>query len=237
MEDGKQMKDLTALVLGGTGDVGEGIVRSFLKHGAAVIVPSRSQVKLDALRGYVGEIQAGTLKTLTGLFDTPAEAEALRDRIGQLASRIDIVVAALGGWSQGFALTDLGFDQWERIVRNNLTTHFLAIKTFVPLLTPGSGVYVHINGQSAEGPHPGAGPVAAMSAAQRSLTLTLAEELRPSGLQVHELLLPPVNTRRRISHHHDRPEWLSAEEIGDYVAALIDRNDRVVTHWIEPKRG
>ena len=134
------MKDLTALVLGGTGDVGEGIVRSFLKHGASVIVPSRSQVKLDGLRDYVGDIQAGTLKTVTGLFDTPAEAEALRDRIGQLASRVDIVVAALGGWSQGFALTDLGFDQWEQIVRNNLTTHFLAMKTFVPLLAAGSGV-------------------------------------------------------------------------------------------------
>lgn len=230
------MKDLTALVLGGTGDVGEGIVRSFLKHGATVIVPSRSQVKLDALRDYVGDIQAGTLKTVTGLFDTPAEAEALRDRIGQLASRVDIVVAALGGWSQGFALTDLGFDQWEQIVRNNLTTHFLAMKTFVPLLAAASGTYVHINGQSAEGPHPGAGPVAAMSAAQRSLALTLAEELRPSEVRVHELLLPPVNTRRRISRHHDRPEWPTAEEVGDYVVALIERNDQTVVHWIEPKK-
>jgi 3-oxoacyl-[acyl-carrier protein] reductase len=237
MEDGKQMKDLTALVLGGTGDVGEGIVRSFLKHGATVIVPSRSQVKGDALRDYVGDIETGTLKTVDGRFDTPAEAEALRDRIAALSSRIDLIVAALGGWSQGFALTDLGFDQWERIVRNNLTTHFLAIKTFVPLLTPGSGVYVHINGQSAEGPHPGAGPVAAMSAAQRSLALTLAEELRPSGLKVYELLMPPINTRRRISHHHDRPEWPTPEEIGDYIATLIDTNDPEVSHWIEPKRG
>lgn len=231
------MKGLTTLVLGGTGDVGEGIVRSFLKHGATVLVSSRTQAKLDALGDYVGDVEAGTLNTVMGSLDTPEAAEALRDEVVQLASRVDVIVAALGGWSQGSPLTGVGFDLWERIVRNNLTTHFLAMKTFVPLLAPGRGAYVHVNGQSAEGPHPGAGPVAAMSAAQRSLALTLAEELRPSELRVHELLLPPVNTRRRISHHHDRPEWPSAEEVGDYIAALIDTNDREVVHWVEPKRA
>jgi len=40
-------------------------------------------------------------------------------------------------------------------------------------------------------------------------------------------------TRRRPVRCFGAP---SAEEIGDYVAALIDRNDRVVTHWIEPKK-
>lgn len=231
------MKNLTALVLGGTGDVGEGIVRSFLKHGATVVASSRTQAKLDALSDYVGDIKTGALKAAMGSLDTPEAAEALRDEIGQLASRIDVIVAALGGWSQGYPITGVGFDLWQGIVRNNLTTHFLAMKTFVPLLTSGSGAYVHVNGQSAEGPHPGAGPVAAMSAAQKSLALTLAEELRPSGLRVHELLLPPVNTRRRISRHYDRPEWPGAEEIGDYIAALIDTNDREVVHWIEPKRS
>lgn len=229
------MKNLTTLVLGGTGDVGEGIVRSFLKHGATVLVPSRTQAKLDALRDYVADIGADALRTFTGALDTPEDAEALRDKIGGAASRVDVVVAALGGWSQGHLLTGVGFDLWQQIVRNNLTTHFLAMKTFVPLLTPGTGRYVHINGQSAEGGHPGAGPVAAISAAQRSLALTLAEELRPHGLAVHELLLPPVNTRRRISHRHDRPEWPTAEEVGDYVAALINGNERTVLHWIEPK--
>ncbi|MDP5306281.1 SDR family NAD(P)-dependent oxidoreductase [Paracoccus spongiarum] len=231
------MKDLTTLVLGGTGDVGEGIVRSFLKHGASVIASSRTQTKLDALRDYVGDIATGTLKGAMGSLDTPEAAEALRDRIGELASRIDVIVAVLGGWSQGFPITGVGFDQWQGIVRNNLTTHFLAMKTFVPLLAPERGIYVHINGQSAEGPHPGAGPVAAMSAAQRSLATTLAEELRPSGMKVHELLMPPINTRRRINHHHDRPEWPSPEEIGDYIAHLIGTDDREVVHWIEPKKG
>ncbi|MDX3924738.1 MAG: SDR family oxidoreductase [Shinella sp.] len=229
------MKDLTALVLGGTGDVGEGIVRSFLKHEATVVVPSRAQTKLDALRDYAADIETGTLKTLVGSLDTPDEAESLRSRIGDLTGHVDVIVAALGGWSQGYPITGVGFDLWQQIVRNNLTTHFLAVKTFVPLLAPKTGRYVHINGQSAEGGHPGAGPVAAMSAAQRSLALTLAEELRPSELTVHELLLPPVNTRRRISRHHDRPEWPTAEEVGDYVAGLVERNDRTVVHWIEPK--
>ena len=38
------------VVAGGTGGVGEGIVRAFLKQGAHVVVPSRSESKLEGLR-------------------------------------------------------------------------------------------------------------------------------------------------------------------------------------------
>jgi uncharacterized protein YbjT (DUF2867 family) len=44
----------TALVAGGAGEVGEGIVRAFLAGGARVVVPSRSAAKLDALRDRLG---------------------------------------------------------------------------------------------------------------------------------------------------------------------------------------
>jgi len=44
MLDGK-----TALIAGGTGGVGEGIVRAFLSEGATVIVPSRSSDRLQQL--------------------------------------------------------------------------------------------------------------------------------------------------------------------------------------------
>jgi NADP-dependent 3-hydroxy acid dehydrogenase YdfG len=45
-----------ALIAGGTGSVGEGIVRAFLKQGATVVVPSRTAERLEQLRGYLGEL-------------------------------------------------------------------------------------------------------------------------------------------------------------------------------------
>lgn len=50
-----------ALIAGGTGGVGEGIVRAFLKEGATVVVPSRSSENLEQLRGYLGERDARSL--------------------------------------------------------------------------------------------------------------------------------------------------------------------------------
>jgi NAD(P)-dependent dehydrogenase (short-subunit alcohol dehydrogenase family) len=141
-----------------------------------------------------------------------------------------VAVASLGGWTQSAPITSVAFETWERIVRDNLTTHFLAMKTFVPLLAARSGAYVHINGFSAEQPYPGAAPVAAMAAAQKALALTLAEETRPVGLRVHELILGPVMTRARLRHGQTPSEWLSSEDVGDYIAHMLERQDDNVLH-------
>jgi len=49
------------VVAGGTGRVGEGLVRSFLLEGAQVIVPVRSTAKDQRLRSYVEGVDTGRL--------------------------------------------------------------------------------------------------------------------------------------------------------------------------------
>lgn len=223
------------VVAGGTGGVGEGIVRALLKRGALVVVPSRSEIKFEGLREYVGDIDTGELVTLTGSLSNPGEAEKLRDEVRNRMGEVDAVVASLGGWNQGPHIIDVPFETWERILRDNLTSHFLAMKAFVPLLAPQRGAYVHVNGFSAEESYPGAAPVAAMAAAQKSLALTLAEELRPGGLRTYELILPPVNTRVRLRHGQSQPEWPTSEEVGDYIVQLLERQDEEVLHRLRSK--
>jgi uncharacterized protein YbjT (DUF2867 family) len=43
-----------APVVGGTGKVGREVVRAFLRGGARVLVPSRGEAALDALRTHLG---------------------------------------------------------------------------------------------------------------------------------------------------------------------------------------
>lgn len=59
-----------AVVAGGAGGVGEGIVRALLKNGATVVVPSRTKYKLDRLKEYTADIPNGTLITVTGGVNT-----------------------------------------------------------------------------------------------------------------------------------------------------------------------
>jgi NAD(P)-dependent dehydrogenase (short-subunit alcohol dehydrogenase family) len=218
------------VVAGGAGGVGEGIVRSLLRQGARVLVPSRSQERLRALEAYCRDVPTGELLTLVGDLGDEETARALQAQIYQRFRELDAAVASLGGWWQGKPLTSVDMATWERILRENLTAHFLALKMLVPLLHPKTGSYVHINAFSAEQPYPMAGPVAMAGAAQKSMVLTLAEELKPTGIRVYELILGPVRTRQREANGSGQADWYTAEEIGDEVIQLIGERSGEIVH-------
>ena len=224
------------VVAGGAGSVGEGIVRSLLTHGARVIATSRSEEKLEGLKAYCQDVTTGELMTIAGDLGDEEAARALQHRIYAEFRELDVAVASIGGWWQGKPLTSVDMSTWDRILRENLTAHFLGLKMLVPLLHPKTGSYVHLNGFSAEQPYPMAGPVAMAAAAQKSMSLTLAEELKPTGIRVYELILGPVKTRRRLATGEGQPDWYSAEEIGEEIAGLVTRREEQIVHRLLTKR-
>src|SRR5712691_6376766 len=157
-----------SLVLGGAGYVGEGIVRSFLEEGAFVIVPSRSAERLDGLRKLVGG--GDRLVTVPANVGSPQGAEALKTQILTKMSRLDAVVASLGGWWEGAKLIDLSIDELGKVLNDNLISHFVAAKAFLPALArfPGS-TYTMIAGLAGEIPVAGSGPVSVAAAAQQAM--------------------------------------------------------------------
>ncbi|HHL3871648.1 TPA: SDR family oxidoreductase [Klebsiella pneumoniae] len=218
------------LVAGGTGALGEGIVRTLLQQGANVLVPTRDAQKVEKLREYVADVSTGSLEGVIGSLSTPEDAARLAEAIAR-SGPLNAIVASIGGWTQGHGIADVPFDVWENVIRDNLTPHFLAMKYLSPLLADKSA-YVHMNGMSAEMAWPNAGPIAAMAAAQKSLALTFAEESYKK-FNVYEVILPPVNTRARQGR--GRPEWPTAEEVGQYVAGILERNDGTVLNRYEMK--
>lgn len=228
----RNLEDAKIVVAGGAGGVGEGIVRSLLQRRARVVVTSRSEDKLRALQTYCKDVDTGELIPLVGDLGDEASARDLQNRLYGVFRDLDVAIASLGSWSQGNPLTSVDMDTWNRVLRENLTSHFLALKILVPLLHPKTGSYVHINGFSAEHPYPQAGPVALTAAAQKSMVLTLAEELKPTGIRVYELILGPVKTRQRTRTGNVRPDWLTPEDVGDHVAGLVTGNSREIVHHL-----
>ena len=70
------------------------------------------------------------------------------------------------------------------------------------------------------------------SAAQKSMILTLAEELSPTGIRVFELILGPIKTRQRARTGHARPDWYTSEEVGDHVVGLVTGNSKEIVHHL-----
>jgi len=211
------------LVAGGTGGVGEGIVRALLDAGHRVIVPSRSAERLDRLRSDVAGTseRAGRLVTFTGEIGAIAGAMAIRDRIVRDFGRLDALIPSLGGWWQG-GLLDATPAVWDVVMDEMVRTHYVFAHVFVPMLLAqaGGGRYLGIGGGAAYNPIRNSNLVSIAAAAQLMLTRALRQEIEDDAVDVLELVIDgPVRTRD--SESISEPDWITAADVGRIAAELV----------------
>ncbi|ELP63125.1 SDR family oxidoreductase [Streptomyces turgidiscabies] len=161
------------VVPGGTGNVGEGIVRAFLRAGATVVVPSG---RLDQLVELVGPEPAGKLRTLAAGSATFGEADQLATKVLAEFGHVDHVVVSVGGWWAGKELWQTSADDWQKIFVDVATSHMALARSFVPRLSE-DGSYTTIAGFSAKKAFPSAGIVSMQGAAQLMMREVLTAEL------------------------------------------------------------
>jgi NAD(P)-dependent dehydrogenase (short-subunit alcohol dehydrogenase family) len=212
----------TALVVGGAGGVGEGVTRSLLTAGAAVVVAGRDRGRLDDFTARLGAEGADVGKLSTVVLD--GLSVDLGDAVQSVVAehgRFDLVVVSVASWGeQGRKpLLTLSDTEWDALVAGNQTVVFRLYRALVPALAP-TGSLVQLNGMSADIPFPGAGGVALTAAATKSLTRTLAAEMSGAGMRVYELVLGVVRTRARQLAGIDDERWIDAAQVGEHVAGL-----------------
>lgn len=215
-----KLDGLVTLIAGGTGTVGEAIVKTFLNEGATVVVPSRSQAAIARLREYLADEPLDRLTTVMGDIGVPMEAERMRDESVRRLGGIDAVVATLGGtWEERLKLVDVPMDTWRKYWESNLTPHYVAARTFLPLLAQREGSsYTLLGGLSAVAPIANYSVVSINSAAQLMMARTLMEEHKDSRVRINQVMFGFLNTRARFPHV--KPEWVTADEVGRFCAYL-----------------
>jgi 3-oxoacyl-[acyl-carrier protein] reductase len=218
-----------AVVCGGTGTVGEGIVKAFLNEGATVIVPSRSQEAIGRLRGYLPGAPLDRLTTLVGDVGNVPDAERLRDEMLGRFGRIDTVAASLGGtWEEGLKLVDVPMETWRRFQESNLTPHYVAARTFLPVLARQKGSsYTLLGGLSAVLPIANYSVVSINSAAQLMMARVLMEEMKDRQVRINQVMFGYIHTRARRAYA--RPDWVTADEVGAFCAYLASAEASMVS--------
>ncbi|MEM8963944.1 MAG: SDR family NAD(P)-dependent oxidoreductase [Acidobacteriota bacterium] len=208
----------TALIAGGAGAVGEGIVGAYLDAGATVLVPSRSQAKLDSLTEALAERAEDRLLTMVGHIGSIEGAEAVRAAVLDHFGHLDAVVASIGGWWQGAPLVDVDLDSWNQVLANNLTAHLIAVQHFLPLVITSAGSYTMINGGAALTPLPKSAPISIVAAGQMMMARALAKENENQPVRIHSLLLEtPIISRTRPE---GPTSWLTADEVGSFCVRI-----------------
>lgn len=204
--------DLSAhrvVIPGGTGSVGEGIVRAWLRAGAEVVVPSRTAVRAQQLAALMGSESPERLRIMTGDYTTFDSAEQMAKRIEAESGPVTDVVASIGGWWQGRPLWEVREEEWQRFFIDLATAHVAQVRAWIPRL-PSQASYQLILGGSATTPVPGASIINMEQAGLLMMRSVLSTEVGDAR-RIVSAVLGPVATRTRSFVD---PDWVSADEVG-----------------------
>jgi NAD(P)-dependent dehydrogenase (short-subunit alcohol dehydrogenase family) len=202
------------LVPGGTGAVGEGIVRRYLAAGADVLVPTRTQERSAEFGRLLGDAATSHLHLVVHDYTTFTGAEELAGEMAGRLGGVDDVVAPIGGFWAGRRLWEIDETDWERAFTGLATTHMAVLRAWLPRLGP-DGAYQVIVGASAFTPVPGSGLVSMEQAAVAMMQQVAAAEA--GGRQrVFALVLGQLQTR---DSGPAGPDSVSADQVGAVAVA------------------
>lgn len=210
-----------ALVAGGTGGIGEGIVRVLLEGGWRVFVPVRGTEKGDKLKSFTADVAGDRLHLIGSDLSLASEVEALKKQILKTVGTLDLVVVSVGSSYYGYSLHMIPRAEWDRLVSENLSTHFNLQHQFLAQLhAQNQGAYVTLTGPEADFAHPETGLMSILAAAQKMMARVEALEASGTGVRVYSVTSKtPIATRAR--GEQSAPDWIHPGELGLYVQALV----------------
>jgi NAD(P)-dependent dehydrogenase (short-subunit alcohol dehydrogenase family) len=176
-----------AVVTGATGGLGKTVARSFAEQGASLALLSSDQSKLDALAQSLELPRERYLAHAADLREPAAvarAAEAVAARLGEAS----ILAHLVGGWVGGTDLASTPVDDLRSMLDQHVWTTFHLFQAFVPQLQRrGFGRVFVVSSPVTLTPSARSSPYAAAKAAEEALVLTLAQEMKGSGVTANVL--------------------------------------------------
>jgi 3-oxoacyl-[acyl-carrier protein] reductase len=213
-----KLKNINALVTGGSQGLGKVIAEHFLREGANVVICSRGEKELLATRDELAKKNPAQ-KVFAKTCDVSNEAQvnelvafALRE-FGSLQA----LVLNAGIYGPMGATESVSLDGWKRALEINLYGVLLPSRAVIPHFKKvGRGKIVVLSGGGATNPLPNISAYAASKAAVIRLMETLAEELKSFRVDVNAIAPGALATRLV-----DEVLVAGAEKVG---AAFFEKN-------------
>jgi 3-oxoacyl-[acyl-carrier protein] reductase len=218
MSDVKQLAGKWAVVTGASKGIGQAIAARLVQAGANVIVVARGQADLDAAAARMNAAAADGQSVIPVVADAsePEDIRRVLDVVRDRAPGLDIVVANAGTGSV-HPLLDLSIDEWDRIMRLNLTGTFHWLQQGARLMQESAGTnraILVISSVRALGVRPGRLAYSVSKAALNQLVRGAAYELGPLGIRVNALSPGLTATELAMSNREFFDEQVALLPIG-----------------------
>ncbi|TAK50456.1 MAG: SDR family oxidoreductase [Betaproteobacteria bacterium] len=172
----------TAIVTGGAQGIGRAIVKRLIASGAKVRIWDRDDRLLAGTLAALGGAVSGDAVDVS---DAAAVERGVRSALEVLA-RIDVLVNNAGIAGLNRPVVDYPVEEWERVLRVNLTGPFLCCRAVAPHMVKAAyGRIVNLASIAGKEGNPNAAAYSASKAGVIALTKSLGKELAPSGVLVN----------------------------------------------------
>jgi 3-oxoacyl-[acyl-carrier protein] reductase len=192
-----KLKNLNALITGGSQGLGKAIAEHFLREGANIVLCARSDRELSATRDELaGKFPAQKVFAKTCDVSDESHVNALvAFALANLGS-LDALVLNAGIYGPMGPTESVPLDEWRRAIEINLFGVLLPARAVIPhFKKAGHGKIVVLSGGGATNPLPNISSYAASKAAVVRLMETLAEELKPFHVDVNAIAPGALATR------------------------------------------
>jgi NAD(P)-dependent dehydrogenase (short-subunit alcohol dehydrogenase family) len=188
-----------ALVTGASRGIGRAAAVALAKAGCHVILSATTTGALEEVDDEITSA-GGSASIMKLNLKHDDKIDALGPSLFQRWDRLDVLVAAGGILGRLGPLAHLPNEEWEQVIRINLTANWRLIRTLDPLLRRSeAGRALFLTSRAARKIRAYWGPYAVSKAGLEALVRTYAEEVATTPVKVNLLDPGPTRTKMRAT--------------------------------------
>jgi len=233
------LQDRVAIITGSTGGLGRVVAKRVAEEGARLALFSRSAEKLGQQIETLGLSEGRSFSASVDLSNPDALETAVTDVFNKFG-QIDVLIHLVGGWTGGKNLVEAPVDEFTNMVEQHLWTTVNLIKAALPKIQNNNwGRMMVVSTPFAANPVAKMGPYAIGKAAQEALMLTLAQEIKGSGVTANVLQVKTIDVKgqRLVEPTQKNRSWTQPEEITEAILYLCSEEAGMVNGTRIPLYG
>jgi NAD(P)-dependent dehydrogenase (short-subunit alcohol dehydrogenase family) len=239
---GSRLAGRVAVVTGGSRGIGLAIASAFASEGCSLIISGRNQQTLEQSATELRSDLSGDARVVPVLCDVrdAEQVQQMFDRVARDFGRLDILVNNAGISQSAAPVQNTSIELWRDIIDTNLTGTFLCVRSAVPLMKRGATI-VNILSVAARDSFAGYTAYNASKAGALSLTRTVREELKSTGIRVTAVVPGATATDiwQTVAPNAPRDKMIDVESVAALVleAVVLSPKANVTDLVLDPVAG